>query len=108
VLNIDHLFKYYLAILVYKSLYLPETIPMALHSLFRQVPQIHTHATRASTSGSLFTQPCNIKARHNAAAIQGPLIWNFVPLAIKDLQSLRQFKTNLYSFYLTLQNSLLP
>jgi hypothetical protein len=104
VLSLLNLYKYFASILIFKSLYFPSTLPVNFPFIFKPITQIHSHNTRASSSRNLFNQPCSTACRQNHITIQAPIIWNSIPNDIKTLQSIPQFKTQLYQHLLKTNN----
>jgi hypothetical protein len=105
VLSLVSLYKYFTALLIFKSLYYPSTLPQNLSLLFKPVNQIHPYQTRASSSHNLFNYTCPTTSRQNHITIQAPIIWNTIPNDIKTLLSISQFKSQLYKYLLKTNNS---
>lgn len=100
VLPFSELYKYHLAILVYKIIYTPNSIPESIHQLFTLVSQTHLYKTRASNTLDLFNFPCNSDLRKQVIKIQAPQIWNKLPIPLKLANSLTIFKHKLKDYYI--------
>jgi len=99
VLPFFELYKYHVAIIVYKLTHIPSSIPESINQLFTLVSQAHLHNTRASNSLDLFNISCNSKIRKQVLKIQAPLIWNKLPLSIKQANSLLIIKHKLRDYF---------
>ena len=100
-LPITSLYKFFVAILIYKFVHLRNTLPPALYTLFRLSSQIHPHSTRLIQSYGLFHPPCSSSIRQRHIAISGPQIWNSLPTSLKDSPSILLFKQHLHTFLLS-------
>ena len=100
-LTISDLYKYSVAILIYKFINLPHTLPLSLNNLFHRSSQIHNYHTRAILSHDLFHLPCSSNVRSRHISISGPQIWNTIPLSLKNLSSLHIFKKQLHLFLIS-------
>jgi Reverse transcriptase (RNA-dependent DNA polymerase) len=98
VLSLDNLYRYFVAILIFKSVVNSNTFPHTLDALFNPITSIHSYATRSSSSFNLFNNPGAINSRHNFITVQGPIIWNTIPYSIKSISSLQLFKIRLKAF----------
>ena len=96
-LSISNLNKLQSLLIVYKSIYLPSTLPTAISSLFKPSAQIHQINTRSGEGNCLFQEFARLNIRKYSLRIQGPILWNRLPLSLRVLNSIAQFKINLKS-----------
>ena len=96
-LSISNLNKLQSLLIVYKSIYLPSTLPTAISSLFKPSAQIHQINTRSGEGNCLFQEFARLNIRKSSLRIQGPILWNRLPLSLRVLNSLAQFKIKLKS-----------
>ena len=101
-LQIQGLFKYFAAILIYKLFNLPHTLPPTIRNIFHISSQIHNHSTRATHTQALYLLPNSTTLRHNQISIAGPLLWHTIPPHIKSLTSINLFKKQTHLFLLSL------
>jgi hypothetical protein len=81
VLSLTNLYYYAVLSIAYKLCFLPESTPSSLANLFISTSNLHNHSTRASRGLKLFMKPCSTSSRHNSISIQGPILWNSLPIA---------------------------
>ena len=96
-LSISNLNKLQSLLIVYKSIYLPSTLPTAISSLFKSSAQVHQINTRSGEGNCLFQEFARLNIRKYSLRIQGPILWNRLPLSLRVLNSIAQFKINLKS-----------
>ena len=96
-LSISNLNKLQSLLIVYKSIYLPSTLPTAISSLFKSSAQVHQINTRSGEGNCLFKEFARLNIRKYSLRIQGPILWNRLPLSLRVLNSIAQFKINLKS-----------
>jgi len=96
VLPLQSLYKFFVAIVIYKFFNLPDTLPPTIQSIFQASSHMHNHSTRNMDSLGLYHFPNSINLRHNHISISGPQIWNSIPLHIKTLPTISQFKKHLH------------
>jgi len=101
-LPLNYLYKFQVAILIYKFLNLPHTVPPAFLNFFQITAHVHDHLTRAAVSQELYHHQTSINLRLIHLSISGPQIWSTVPLHIKTVPSISLFKNQLHSHFLTL------
>jgi len=102
-LPIQSLYKYHVAIMIFKFFNLPSTLPPALLTLFQPLSQRHTHSTRTTSSQGLYHLQCASNLRLNQISVTGPQIWNSIPNHIKTSISITIFKKQLHSFLMATQ-----
>jgi hypothetical protein len=96
VLNLTNLYHYAILSMAYKLCFLPESSPSSLSSLFIPTSSLHHYSTHANCDLKLFIKPCSTSSRHNSISIQGPALWNSLPLSITN-NSLSLFTSKLKS-----------
>jgi hypothetical protein len=94
-LTLSNLYRFHVALLIFKSIHYPSTFPKTRLSLFSPLQFCHNHNTRGSNTLNIFSKSSLITSRYNSIAIQGPLVWNALPANIKSLQTVNQFKAAL-------------
>ena len=93
-LKISSIYKYSIALLMYKVEY--NMIPNVMKHFFVSNTQVHSHNTRQAL---LFHIPDFKHIKSNSSLIyQGPLIWNALPLHIRGSSSIFSFKSQFKSF----------
>jgi len=100
-LPIESLYKYFVAIFIFKFLNFPHLLPPALLSLFLTSSRMHIYVTRAIYSHSLFHIHSSSQLRHRQISVSGPQIWVSIPLLIKDQPTITLFKRELRTFLLS-------
>ena len=95
-LNIYQIYKYQLAIYMYKILLKHKQVPLLNHQLFSTGSSIHSYDTRFKID--LYKQACWTKLRQSTICFQGPRLWNNLPESMKLSSSLTVFRKNLKLF----------
>ena len=96
-LNIYQIYRYQLAIYMYKILH--KQVPLLNHQLFSTGSSIHSYDTRFKNG--LRKQACRTKLRQSTICFQGPRLWNNLPESMKLSSSLTVFRKNLKLFLLS-------
>ena len=94
-LNVYEIYKYQLAVYMYKIL--NQLVPQLDHHLFKRGNSIHSHDTRFKND--LRKLACRTRMRQITICFQGPKLWNSLPNSIKCLPSLSTFKRNMKSWF---------
>jgi len=100
-LPLHNIYKFLVAVIVYKFLNLPHTLPPTYQNFFQISGQIHNYATRGTDSQALYHLPNSSSLRHRQLSISGPQIWDTIPLPIKNLPSINLFKKQLHLLLLS-------
>lgn len=79
---------------------MPSSVPVPLHYFFTTITQTHNHSTRASSSLKLFNSTVSKSLREHTLFVQGPHVWNTIPLDIKLSSTLNIFKSRLKTYLL--------
>jgi hypothetical protein len=99
-LQLKDLYTLQLAVIIYKHINNPSTLPKPINAIFTLAVTIHRHSTRATSNNDLFCHPWSNIIRSQSLKIQGPNIWNKLPFSIKTQTSLPLFKTKLKNLLL--------
>ena len=94
-LNVYEIYKYQLAVYMYKIL--NQLVSQLDHHLFKRGNSIHSHDTRFKND--LRKMACRTRMRQITICFQGPKLWNSLPNSIKCLPSLSSFKRNMKSWF---------
>jgi hypothetical protein len=100
-LTLSNLYYLKVAILVFKVFNCKDQLPHGIASLFTPLSDIHHHTTRANNCLQLYKHSHNSTARTTAISISAPLIWNQLPMQLREIQSISIFKTQLKSYLAT-------
>jgi len=96
-LSVYDINKYQIGSFTYKTL--NNLSPSCFKAFFTQISNIHSHNTRAESRNDLFTKPAKTNSRKFAISVRAPVIWNDIPITIRNSSSLSQFSINLKKFY---------
>ena len=99
-LNIYQIYKYQLAIYMYKILL--KQVPLLNHQRFSTGSSIHSYDTRFKID--LYKQAHRTNLRQSTICFQGPRLWNNLPESMKLSSSLAIFRKNLKLFLLSEYN----
>jgi len=102
ILPLNKLYKYSVAIFIYKFINLPSTLPPTVRSIFQTSSSIHNYSTR-NTSYKGLHHSLSMSHR-NQIAISGPQIWDAIPLNIKQQPTLNIYKKHLHQFLVSSSN----
>jgi len=61
--------------------------PSCFWSLFSLTSMIHSHSTRSEEKNLLFLRQAKTNIRKFSISVQGPIIWNSIPAAIREINS---------------------
>jgi len=94
-LPFDSLNQFFLAKLVHQFFYDSSSLPLTIFTLFNRPSQIHSYQTRAADNLNLFIHYSRLDFRKNFIKINAPLLWNKIPLQIREIISIPLFKKQL-------------
>jgi hypothetical protein len=100
ILPLKLLYSLRIVTLIYKFHFIPNSLPLSILNLFTPIQKSHQHRTRASINNHLFQNAFNSKLKENSIFIQGPIIWNSIPVNIKTDASLIMFKHKVKTYLL--------
>ncbi len=86
----------HIAIQVYKFLH--NIGPTSCQSLLRFVENIHNMATRSSDNLALFVPITRLTVTDHDFTVIGPKIWNEIPINIRRIDTLENFKHEIKNF----------
>ena len=72
---------------------------------FHDISSIHGHATRSALKGDFFVPRKTTCISQQALSFAGPWLWNMIPSAIRNAQSIDTFKVKLKEHYLNIQKA---
>ena len=72
---------------------------------FCNISGIHDHATRSAVKGDLFVLGKTTSIAQQTVSAAGSKLWNMIPSAIRNAQSIETFKIKLKEHYLNLQKA---
>jgi len=96
-LSVYEINKCQIASFTYKTL--NNLSPLCFKAFFTQISNVHSHNTRAESRNDLFTKPAKTNSRKFAISVRAPVIWNDIPITIRNSSSVSQFSINLKKFY---------
>ena len=68
------------------------------YTSFKEVSLIHNVNTRQSCNHNLAIKKCNTEYYKNSICYRGAMLWNDLPIKIKQSTSLEAFKTSLRQY----------
>src|SRR6267154_5118024 len=87
-LSLTNINKFQVLQTVYKSIYLPCTLPTSFNTLFKLASQVHSINTRSGEGNCLFHVHARLIIRKASIKIQDPSLWNGLPVFLRDINSL--------------------
>ena len=88
--------------LVHRFYYNLCVLPLGIASLFEKSSDVHGHLTRAANNMSLFCYFGRLNIRKNSVKIFAPLLWNSIPVLLRQIASIVLFKKKYKYFLLNL------
>ena len=82
--------KYQKAIIMYKISH--NLAPKYLQDLFQQTADIHDRALKSTSDNLLYVPKPNLEQFRNSLSYSGSKTWNYIPINIKQSDSLSLFK----------------
>ena len=73
--------------LVFKYFYNSHTLPDEIASLFEKISNIHHYHTRSLDNLCLFNQYGRLNVRKNSIKIRAPILWNTIPVHLRQIVS---------------------
>ena len=95
ILNIFNIYKYQVSCFVF--LHMQKLLPSPLLSLFVLNSDCHQYLTRQKDNLHLHTHKYSFSLR-----VQGPQIWNDIPLSLRDSLNLSSYKHKLRDYFQSL------
>ena len=89
-------------LLVFKFFYSPTLLPKFIMSLFRAERNIHRFNTRSAMRMGLYNEYARLNIRKTCLRIMGPLLWNNLPLGLREISTIGMFKKKLKSYLWTI------
>ena len=96
-LKLDDMYKYQLGI--FRHNVTQFQLPQSVSSLFLRTDNIHSHKLR--NQNAYYIQHIRTNTRKSTINFSGPKFWNTLPVNLRKLVSIHQFKNNLKELLLT-------
>ena len=93
ILQVDDIYTLEVGKFMYK--FINGLLPENFHEYFEYVSNVHQHNTRTAKNMGLYPIRSNTKFSKNTLKYKGVEVWNKIPLAIKNLPSIKPFCSQL-------------
>ena len=93
ILQVDDIYTLEVGKFMYK--FINGLLPENFHEYFKYVSNVHQHNTRTARNMCLYPIRSNTKFSKNTLKYKGVEVWNKIPLAIKNLPSIKLFCSQL-------------
>ena len=88
-------------VLIFKFFYNPHTLPKSALTLFKAASSVHRFNTRSANRLGLYNEYARLNVRKTCVRISGPLLWNSIPLEIREIANIGLFKQSLKTYFLS-------
>src|SRR6266516_4554302 len=99
-LSLDDLNKLQVAKIISQYFNNIHTLPGEIASLFQKISNIHHYHTRSLDNHCLFNQYGRLNVRKNSLKVYAPILWNTIPIYLREINSICLFKRKYKSFLL--------
>ena len=98
ILTVYDMYRVHLAIFMFKCV--NNMMPLKKSYTFPANSSVHSHFTRRC--GDLRIDHCRTLCRWTTVQIEGPKLWNMLPMSVKNLPTLPQFKYKVKQYFMHL------
>jgi len=98
-LSFANINKMQIAQIVFQYVHHITSLPEYIACLFKQISDVHQYSTRSLDTLCLFTQFGRTNLRKNSLKVFAPLLWNEIPIHLRQLKSIYSFNKN-YKIFL--------
>ena len=75
-------------------------VPETMTDVFQLTAEVHNYNTRSTAARNYYVHNANLMKTRKAVTYAGSVVWNKLPNAIKEAQSLNVFKARLKAYLL--------
>ena len=99
-LSFPNINKYQILQITFNYFYNEKILPDSIMLLFKKTVDIHSFHTRSTDTMCLFTHYARLNIRKTCLKVYAPVLWNSVPISLRQINSLQLFKSKLKIFLL--------